>query len=145
MLNETTRPREGADRKTAKRLVAETPHEHEPDATVRRTRAQRVTSLFGEGPATATLDAPILKRDATTLHSPGGEGQGEGGIWSLQPLAFRHQSLPRCLVCGVVIPPTSVTCDTCPNPSAVMKEQALTTPDTATAGGTFVSQENSYD
>jgi hypothetical protein len=26
-----------------------------------------------------------------------------------------------------------------------MKERALTTPDTATAGGTFVSQENIYD
>ena len=116
MLNETTRSCKGADRKTAKRLAAETSHEHEPGATVRRTRAQRVTSLFGEGPATATLDGPILKRGAITPPFPGGEGRGEGGIWSLQPLAFGPKSLTRCPRCGVFIPPTSITCDTCPTP-----------------------------
>jgi hypothetical protein len=124
MPNKTTRPcnprRNGAGRKT-------TPGKYNRGGIDRRTRAaQRVT--FGEGPAAATLDALILKRSATALPSPGvagasasaedraNLGQGEGGIWSLQPLALRHQSLPKCPRCGVFIPFTSVTCDTCPTP-----------------------------
>jgi hypothetical protein len=112
MPNKTTRPRSprhnGAGRKT-------TPGKYERGAIDRSTRAaQRVT--FGEGPAAATLDGPILERGAIAFPSSGGGGQGEGGTWSLQPLALSHQSLPKCPRCGAFIPLTSVTCDTCPIP-----------------------------
>ena len=117
MPNKTTRPcnprRNGAGRKT-------TPGKYDRGAIDRRPRAaQRVTSIFGEGPAAATLDALILKRSATGVAGASASAEdranlGEGGIWSLQPL--KHQPLLRCAVCDVVIPPTSITCDTCPTP-----------------------------